>query len=39
MQSSPGSLSLLTRRIQRFIVAARDAGLDDEGIMDVVLPA
>jgi ABC-type multidrug transport system fused ATPase/permease subunit len=35
-QSSPGSRSLLARRIQRWIVAARKGGLDDEGIMEVV---
>ena len=35
-QSSPGSILLLTRRLQRWIVAAREAGLDDEGILDVV---
>jgi GntR family transcriptional regulator len=39
VQSSPGALSLLTRRIQRWIAAAREAGLDDEGIMDVVRAA
>lgn len=38
-QSSPSSLSLLTRRIERWIVAAREAGLDDDGIMDVVRAA
>jgi hypothetical protein len=38
-QTSPGSLLLLTRRIQRRIVTAREAGLDDEGIMDVVRAA
>src|SRR6185437_6375928 len=35
-QSTPGSLSTLSRRLERWIVAARAAGLDDDGIMDVV---
>ena len=30
------SLSSLGRRLERWIVAARAAGLDDDGIMDVV---
>jgi GntR family transcriptional regulator len=35
-QSTPASLAALTRRLERWIVAARAAGLDDDGIMDVV---
>jgi GntR family transcriptional regulator len=35
-QSSPASLAALTRRLERWIVAARGAGLDEDGIMDVV---
>jgi GntR family transcriptional regulator len=35
-QSTPASLSLLGRRLERWIAAARAAGLDDDGIMDVV---
>jgi GntR family transcriptional regulator len=35
-QASPASLSVLSRRLERWIVAARAAGLDDDGIMDVV---
>jgi GntR family transcriptional regulator len=35
-QSTPGSLSTLTRRLDRWITAAQAAGLDDDGIMDVV---
>jgi GntR family transcriptional regulator len=35
-QSTPGSLATLTRRLERWIVAARAAGLDEDGIMDVV---
>jgi GntR family transcriptional regulator len=35
-QSSPGSVSALGRRLSRWIIAARAAGLDDEGIMDLV---
>ena len=35
-QSTPASLSSLGRRLERWIVAARAAGLDDDGIMDVV---
>jgi GntR family transcriptional regulator len=35
-QSTPASLSVLGRRLERWIVAARAAGLDDDGIMDVV---
>ncbi len=35
-QSTPASLLSLTRRLQRWIAAARAAGLDEDGIMDVV---
>ena len=35
-QSTPASLAALTRRLQRWIEAARAAGLDEDGIMDVV---
>lgn len=35
-QSTPATLSLLQRRLARWIAAARAAGLDDDGIMDVV---
>lgn len=35
-QSTPGSLTLLTRRLEKWIVAARAAGLDEDGIMDLV---
>ncbi|MGH8961990.1 MAG: GntR family transcriptional regulator [Jatrophihabitantaceae bacterium] len=35
-QSTPASLSALGRRLERWIAAARAAGLDDDGIMDVV---
>lgn len=35
-QSTPASLSALGRRLERWIDAARAAGLDDDGIMDVV---
>src|SRR5438309_11443839 len=35
-QSTPGSLAMLSRRLERWIDAARAAGLDDDGIMDLV---
>jgi GntR family transcriptional regulator len=35
-QSTPTSLAALGRRLERWIAAARAAGLDDDGIMDVV---
>jgi GntR family transcriptional regulator len=35
-QTSPASLSVLGRRLQRWITAARATGLDDDGIMDLV---
>ncbi len=35
-QSTPASLAALTRRLERWISAARAAGLDEDGIMDVV---
>lgn len=35
-QSTPASLAALTRRLERWIAAARAAGLDEDGIMDVV---
>jgi GntR family transcriptional regulator len=35
-QSTPASLAGLTRRLERWIAAARAAGLDEDGIMDVV---
>ncbi len=38
-QSTPASVASLTRRLQRWIAAARAAGLDEDGIMDVVRAA
>ena len=35
-QVTPGTYETLRRRLQRWIVAARAAGLDDDGIMDTV---
>src|SRR6266704_1791163 len=35
-QSNPASLAALTRRLERWIAAAHAAGLDEDGIMDVV---
>jgi GntR family transcriptional regulator len=35
-QVSPAAYTTLRRRLERWIVAAREAGLDDDGIMDVV---
>jgi GntR family transcriptional regulator len=35
-QSTPASLTALGNRLDRWIAAARAAGLDDDGIMDVV---
>src|SRR5258708_22342585 len=35
-QSTPAELAALSRRLQRWMTAAREAGLDDDGIMDVV---
>ncbi len=35
-QLTPAAYTALHRRLQRWIVAARAAGLDDDGIMDVV---
>ena len=35
-QTTPASLAALSRRLDRWVVAARAAGLDDDGIMDVV---
>jgi GntR family transcriptional regulator len=35
-QSTPASVSALGRRLNRWIEAARAAGLDDDGIMDLV---
>jgi DNA-binding transcriptional regulator YhcF (GntR family) len=35
-QSTPASLSALTRRLERWIAAARAAGLDEDGVMDLV---
>lgn len=35
-QARPATLSALTRRLARWIAAARAAGLDADGIMDVV---
>jgi GntR family transcriptional regulator len=34
-QSNPAALTLLGRRLDRWITSARAAGLDDEGIVDV----
>jgi GntR family transcriptional regulator len=36
IQASPATLSMLARRLERWVAAARTAGLDDDGIMDVV---
>jgi GntR family transcriptional regulator len=38
-QSTPATLAALTRRLDRWLAAARDAGLDEDGIMDVVRAA
>lgn len=38
-QVTPASYGTLRRRLERWIVAARAAGLDDDGIMDVVRAA
>ena len=38
-QTTPAALAVLNRRLQRWITAAREAGLDDDGIMDVVRAA
>jgi GntR family transcriptional regulator len=38
-QSTPASLAALTRRLQRWIAAARAAGLDEDGMMDLVRAA
>jgi GntR family transcriptional regulator len=38
-QSTPATLAALTRRLDRWIAAAREAGLDEDGIMDVVRAA
>lgn len=35
-QSTPASLAVLSRRLERWIVAARAAGLDDDGTMDLI---
>ena len=35
-QSTPASVLALSRRLERWIVSARAAGLDEDGIMDVV---
>lgn len=35
-QLTPASYGVLLRRLERWIVAAREAGLDDDGIVDVV---
>jgi GntR family transcriptional regulator len=35
-QSTPASLATLTRRLQGWIAAARAAGLDEDGVMDLV---
>ena len=35
-QATPASLTVLSRRLERWVAAARAAGLDDDGIMDVV---
>ena len=38
-QATPNALTGLTRRLERWIAAARAAGLDEDGIMDVVRAA
>jgi GntR family transcriptional regulator len=38
-QATPNSVTALTRRLERWIAAARIAGLDEDGIMDVVRAA
>jgi GntR family transcriptional regulator len=35
-QSTPAALATLRRRLERWIASALDAGLDEDGIMDVV---
>ena len=35
-QVTPAGYQTLRRRLQRWILAAREAGLDDDGIMDAV---
>ena len=35
-QSTPSSLAALSRRLERWLAAARAAGLDEDGIMDVI---
>ena len=35
-QTTSTELAALSRRLQRWMTAAREAGLDDDGIMDVV---
>jgi GntR family transcriptional regulator len=35
-QTTPASLAMLSRRLETWVAAARAAGLDDDGIMDVV---
>jgi DNA-binding transcriptional regulator YhcF (GntR family) len=38
-QSSPATVAALTRRLERWLAAARAAGLDEDGIMDVIRAA
>jgi GntR family transcriptional regulator len=38
-QSTPASLAVLTRRLHRWIAAARAAGLDEDGITDLIRAA
>jgi len=38
-QLTPAAYGVLLRRLERWIAAARDAGLDDDGIADVVAVA
>jgi GntR family transcriptional regulator len=38
-QSTPAEVLALTRRLERWLAAARAAGLDEDGIMDVVRAA
>ena len=35
-QTTPASVTALTRRLERWIAAARAAGLDEDGVMDLV---
>ena len=38
-QSNPATVAALTRRLERWLAAARAAGLDEDGILDVIRAA